>query len=71
MPKFNVVAIFDCTVNLGEIEADTPEQAKEKAHEKIDKDPEWGNKVYPTLCHQCAREVDLGDMVDVAVFPDN
>jgi hypothetical protein len=40
-------------VFLAEVEADTPEEAKDKAIEE--------NPPNAWLCHQCAGEIDLGD----------
>jgi hypothetical protein len=58
MPKYHVYAAATGTIYLGEYEAETPEKAVEMA-ENSDK------CATPTLCHQCSREVDLGDIHSV------
>lgn len=53
MPKFSVYGTFTATKYLGDFEADTQEQAIELA---LDSDTN-----HASLCHQCAREIDMDD----------
>ena len=55
MPKYKVYAIASATWEIGEYEADSPEEAEKMANE--DDEAEW----MKSLCHQCANEVELGD----------
>lgn len=51
--------VLDASKYLGEIEAESKEQAEELA---------WGNgNQYVSICHQCSGEFDLGDMIRVIV----
>lgn len=59
MPKYRVHAVIDATKYLGEFEADSKEQAEELAWESDNQNV--------TLCHRCAYEVEVGDMVRVVV----
>ena len=59
MPKYRTYGLFTASKSLGEVEADTPDKAREKAFETGDS--------YVQICHQCSREIDLGDMYDVEV----
>lgn len=58
MKKFSVYGSLSANVKLGIYEADTPEDAIRKAEE--DKNANWN----PTLCWQCAGEVELGDVYE-------
>jgi hypothetical protein len=40
--------------HVEEVEADSPEEARDKAREQA----------YVSLCHQCAHHLDLGDFED-------
>lgn len=57
MTKFEVSAVFTASKYLGEIEAETKEEAEEKALDMFEE------KLYPSICFQCAEEFD-----DVPVF---
>jgi len=57
--KYHVYGIMSASVLLGEYEADSKEKAIEMAEQNSSAD--W----YPSLCHQCARKVDLGDIQDI------
>lgn len=47
--------MFTATASrLEKVEADSPEEAREKARAGV----------YVSLCHQCAHEVELGDFED-------
>lgn len=50
MAKYRVVLSTNVTTTVV-VEADSPEEAVEKAEEETD----------ITLCHQCNREVEIGD----------
>lgn len=56
MPKYRVYGVLSASVVVGEYEAETEEEAIEMANE--DQDANW----MPSLCHQCSREVALGDV---------
>lgn len=53
--KFNVIVLVTGTVTV-EVEADNPEQAREKV---------WDNYEAPCLCHQCARTVEMDDGAEI------
>jgi len=57
MPKFNVYAIYTASKSLGEFEADTKEAAIAMAEESGD--------VFASICHQCSREIEIGDYHDL------
>jgi hypothetical protein len=53
--KYSVWGSYYASKYLGEVEADTKEEALEKAEtEDLD--------YYVTLCHQCSDEVEVGDL---------
>lgn len=60
MPKYRVYGIIGATISIGEVEADSPEEAQEKADELPI--PSY------QLCHQCASArnatLELGDGID-------
>ena len=53
MPKFSVYAHYWASKHLGEVEAETADEAEALA----DKD----GASYASLCHQCSHEIDIGD----------
>jgi len=55
MPKY-LVAFQVYATTWVEVEADSEEEAKEKAEQEINE---------PTLCHQCADEVEIDGVGDV------
>jgi len=59
MNKYNVSISFGASNGI-EVEADSPEQAAEMAYNH--------DSASPSLCHQCSKEVELGDAVSVTVF---
>lgn len=59
MSLYYCTVLIDASVNMT-IEADSPEDAAEKAENS-----EAGN---PRLCHQCSSDVELGEPVGVYVF---
>ena len=56
--KFNAYAIYTASQYLGEIEAKDKKEAEEKA---------WDLDTYSTLCHQCSKELDLGDAYEIQI----
>ena len=54
MKKWTVYLSFNATKVVEDIEAETQEEAIEKA---IDRDG------YASLCHQCSSEIELGDVI--------
>ena len=50
MSKWNVYAIITGSKYLGEFEAETQEEAQDKAAESPD--------AYVSICHQCAKDID-------------
>jgi len=58
MPKWRCYGVIDATIVLGEVEAETEEEAKAKAEE-------LEHAYAPSLCHQCASRLEVGDMIDV------
>jgi len=63
MPKFMVSGIVNATVYLGTFEAATEEAALQMAMD--DPEADW----LPSLCHQCAGEIELGDIYETVVDP--
>jgi len=57
--KYNVYGIMTASVFLGEYEAEDSEAAIELAEK--DKQADWN----PCLCHQCAGDIELGEVNDV------
>lgn len=57
--RFRVYAIMTASKFLGEYEAETASEASDMAEKEAD--------VWVSLCHQCAGEVDLGDVHDFQV----
>lgn len=58
MPKYAVWGLIPASTYLGEVEADSPEEAKEKA---LDLD------CRARLCHQCANHLTIDDPYDFDV----
>lgn len=54
MKKYSVLLSVDATVYVV-VEANSEEEAKEKAYEVAHR---------PSLCHQCAKEMDTGDIIE-------
>jgi hypothetical protein len=61
MKKYSVYGIISASVFLGEYEAESKEEAVKMAEEN--RNANW----HPTLCWQCAGEVELGDVYDTQV----
>ena len=57
MPKYRAWGIVTGSKFLGEFEADSKEQAEEKAFQEA----------YCSLCHQCSRECDDPEIHEVKV----
>ncbi|KVL67380.1 hypothetical protein [Burkholderia ubonensis] len=53
LKKFRVYGMFTCSKYLGEFEAETAEEAADKAAESEEN--------HVSLCHHCAREMDLDE----------
>lgn len=53
--KYTVIGTMNASI-YAKVEAKTPEQAYEKA------------SFYPSLCHQCSDEVELGDVYESVVL---
>lgn len=58
MSKYYCTVLFDASKNV-EVEASTPEEAANIAEEKVG---------HASLCHQCSRELDVGDPLGVHVW---
>lgn len=53
--KYRVMFTVDATVSVV-VDADNEEAAKEKA---------WEVAAHPCLCHQCADELEVGDLLEI------
>lgn len=60
--KYDVSLIFSADWGV-EINADSPEEACEKAYNS--------DEAAPSVCHQCASHVNLGDCIRVIVYDEN
>lgn len=56
MKKYKVYGLITASVVMGEYEAESKEQAIKMSEN--DDQAEW----FPSLCHQCAREIELNDI---------
>ena len=63
--KYRVYGIMTASVLLGEYEADSPEEAERMS----DADP--NANLWPSLCHECSNEIDLGDIYETQVEASN
>lgn len=54
MAKFTVMGLVSATV-YADVEADSPEEAMEQA------------ELSASVCHQCAKELEVGDVYDMQV----
>ena len=59
--KYNVYGIVSASVHIGTYEAESKEQAEDMANN--DKEANW----YPSLCHQCSGELEIGDIYELQV----
>lgn len=59
MPKYSVYAIVTGSKFLGEIEAESKEAAIQKGWDHPD--------CHISICHQCSREVEVGDIYEIQV----
>lgn len=57
MPKFNIYGIATISKHVGTVEADTKEEAEEKAWKEL------ANEMHISICHQCSR--GMGDTPDI------
>ena len=62
MKKYQVVGLIDASVQLGEYEANSQEEAIRKA--EFDQTANW----HPTLCQQCSKDIDISDIYDVRAY---
>ena len=60
MAKYTVYIVYDAT-EFVEVEADTAEEARDKAEELAQ----------AHLCHQCANHLDLGDITNSIVIDED
>jgi hypothetical protein len=60
--KWTVMALVDASYIVGEFEAETGEKAAELA---------WGEAHSPSLCHQCSKDLDTGDVYDLRAWTDD
>jgi len=60
--RYHVIGLVDATVTV-EVEADTPEAALERAYED--------ERMHVSVCHQCAREVQVGEVYAARVIDDD
>jgi len=61
--KYHVYAAVGATKYIGKFEADSEDEAIEKAARS--------KKAYaPSLCHQCSHEMDVGDLYDFSAEED-
>lgn len=58
MPKYAVWGLIPASTYLGDVEADSLEEAKDKAE---------GLESQVSLCHQCTKHLSLGDIDDFDV----
>lgn len=56
MKKFRIILLYDAS-ELVEVEAETEEEAIDKAHQQA----------MACLCHQCANHLSLGDIIEEIV----
>ena len=59
MTKYYVTIAYSASKSV-EVEANSPQEAANKAYESED--------AYVSLCHQCSREIDIGDPYRVYVY---
>ena len=64
MPKFTVYGVATATIAVGKYEAANKEEALEMANK--DENANW----CPSLCWQCANEVEIGDVYEEEVVED-
>lgn len=57
--KYHVYGMVSASVSLGEYEAESEEEAIQMAEDN------QGANWYPSVCHQCSRELDVGDVYKV------
>lgn len=55
MPRYSIQALIAADSHLGEVEADSAKAAIDKAYEDL-------NTSGPNICHQCSREMNVGDV---------
>lgn len=55
MNRYSVMFTVDASVTV-DVDAENEEQAKERA---------WAQVSSPSVCHQCSREVEVGEIMDL------
>ncbi len=65
MKKYRVIGLIGASADLGVYEAEDEEGAIEKA---MDSDK---GRYCPTLCHQCAREIEISDIYEYEAYKEN
>jgi len=58
MKKFRVYGIITASTCIGEYDAETAEEAEKMA---------WEDAGYPSICYQCSKEIDLGEIYELQV----
>jgi hypothetical protein len=61
MAKYTVISVRCVSQHLGTVEADSQEEAEEKADELFIRKDAGG------LCHQCSRRYELSDVDEILV----
>lgn len=60
MPKFNIYGLATVSKHLGVVEAETQEEAVEKAWDEL------SDEMHISICHSCSREMngtpDINDL---------
>ena len=56
MKKWAVTLLVDASVFV-EVEAETEDEAKTKA---------WEQAPSPSVCHQCSRDLEIGEIYEIA-----
>jgi len=62
MPKYSVYGEGTFSIHIGDYEAKNEAEACGKAD--FDQQANW----YPSLCHQCSREIELSDIEETNAF---
>ena len=58
MTTYRVFGLISATAYLGDVEAESIEEAREAAYELASPH---------SLCHECSRKLDIGDIYEVQV----
>lgn len=63
MPKYTVYAVIDCTKTIGTFEANSKEEALKLAQKSE-------NYYVNSLCRYCAKNYELGEIIDTIIEED-